>query len=430
MTLLQKGEAASEWLLAELDREIRDRGRGSIRALERALGKRAGWWQHRVEAGSMTMPQLLAVLDYLGFDAARFLSRARVKSAGLALGRPRGEPPAVVTRALARYRTRKPGSGLGREYLDTLDEERFHRPEEAVRQATWALERVEPEMVPLCLGVLGSGWRLLMALDEAEHAICAGIGLAEGNRDQPTLADLLQRLGYVVADRGDYGEALRLAEKAAFLYAGAKKPVGIGKAFVDHGIWLYYLDCPEEAIAAQKTALHYLPKELWRSRVGALQLLGLSHQKLGALDEALGYLARAIELAPRNGGESGRCLWLQAKIHIDLEQFAEAETCMAKVVEICRSLHYGSTALATVDLVRAQLLQGRATEAWETVNGMHELIWPLNDFPAVSAAIASLIRSKPSALTLQLVEEARERIEQARERHDWHSLRVPAVLDE
>lgn len=63
-------------LLDALDQELRRRPRGTIRAMERALGWAPSWWHNRLRSGHVTTGQALAVLDYLGLDAAAFVRRS------------------------------------------------------------------------------------------------------------------------------------------------------------------------------------------------------------------------------------------------------------------------------------------------------------------------------------------------------------------
>ncbi|MCP4662243.1 MAG: hypothetical protein GY856_43120 [bacterium] len=176
-------ETDAERLVRTLDQEIRSRGRGSIRAVDRAAGHREGWWQHRAESGNITVHQLLKVLDHLGLDPVGFVRRALGAEGGLELDRSRGKPPEIVAKAWDRVRSGAEGSGVGATYLDTLDQQRYQEPGEVVRLALWAVDHVELEFLPRLLGVAGSAWRLLILLDEAEHAIHAGIEIAQQQDD-------------------------------------------------------------------------------------------------------------------------------------------------------------------------------------------------------------------------------------------------------
>ncbi|MCP4593373.1 MAG: tetratricopeptide repeat protein [bacterium] len=416
---------SAQQLVQALDREIRRRGRGSIRAVDRVAGRGEGWWQHRVEAGALTLHQLLTVLDHLSLEPVRFFRRILpAEPPGLRLDRPRGEPPAIVARSWDRIQAGEKGKGIGESYLDTLDRQRYEEPEEVIKLALWAVDHVELPLLPRLLGVAGSACRLLIHLDEAEHTIHAGLDIAQRGDDQAALGDLLQRLSYVLADRGEHGEALRLAEKAAMRYLRMGDHAGLGRALVAQGIWLYYLDRCKEAIVVQETALRHLPAHEEPHRFTVFQALGSCHRRLGNLENALHYVTLAGELTPDRNAE-GKLCWLLASIYQDLNQLMEAECQLRKVVEIFKNLHYGETALSTCDLVRIQLLQGRVVDAYHTATSMRALLEPLRHNKIISAAIGDLLRSGQAGLTLALVKRVKAQIRSERKHPQlWRSLRV------
>jgi tetratricopeptide (TPR) repeat protein len=421
---LQASDA--ERLVEALDEEIRSRGYGSIRAVERATGHSEGWWQHRAESGDINVHQLLVVLDHLGLDPVSFLRRALGAEGGLELDRPRGEPPEIVVKAWDRVRSGVEGSGLGSAFLDTLDKQRYQEPEEVVKLALWAVDNIELELLPRLLGVAGSAMRLMILLDEAEQAIHAGIKIAQRQAARPAVGDLLLRLSYVVADRGDREEALRLTEKAAMIFIRCGDRFALGKALVDQGNWLYYLDRPEEAIETQKIALEKLPPGPSRPRCAAFLCISGSQQSLGKLSAALENVIVAQETA--FGSEEwarGKLLWVRAKIHADLGQLENAACLFGDVVDIFSELHPGETALATCELVRVQLLLKHPEVAYQTAASMCALIEPLRHNKIISAALGDLLRSGQKGLTLALVKRVMAQIEGERQRRQvWRSLRL------
>lgn len=99
--------------------------------------------------------------------------------------------------------------------------------------------------------------------------------IARARADHGSFGDLLQRTASVVGDDGDYGGALFLAREATDWHLLGGDMVGVGRTFVDRGVWLYYLEDYREAIAMQERALDELPTSERRHRFTALQGLGL-----------------------------------------------------------------------------------------------------------------------------------------------------------
>lgn len=411
-------ESDAERLVEALDREIRRRGRGAIAAVNRGTGHAEGWWQHRAESGDITAGQMLQVLDHLGLDPVKFVRRALGAAGGLELDRPAGDPPEIVERARERLRSGVEGS-IGSGFLETLDHQRYREPAKALDLALWAVDHVELALLPRLLGVAGSTFRLSIRLTEAEHAIHAGIEMAESVRDRSTVGALAQRLAYVVADRGDRAEALRLSERAALIFLRAADTAAVGTALVDQGIWLYYLHRFDESIEAHRSALDLLPADAGRNRFAAFQFLGLNYRELKELEEAMRWCVVAEDSARATGVEewaNNRLMWLQARICSDLGELDQAAKLFADVVESFREVHPGEAALATCELVRVRLRQGQHEAAYRAAASMRTLLEPLRDNPILSAAIGDLLRFGRVGLTLALAERIQARIEDECER--------------
>lgn len=145
----------------------------------------------------------------------------------------------MVAKAWERIRDGAEGPGVGETFLDSLDDQRYSAPARAFQLAEGAVELVELDLLPRLLGIAGSALRLMLRLDEAEHAIHAGLRIYRERKNPSGAAESLQRLAYVVADRGDHRQALHIAEKAVLLHAQTGNLEHVARASVDRGIWLF-----------------------------------------------------------------------------------------------------------------------------------------------------------------------------------------------
>ncbi len=371
---------------------------------------------------------MIAVLDHLDLNPVTFVRREVGEDDGLDLDPMPGEPPPLVTKARERLAAGKKEGTLGSDYLELLDKERYEKAEWVTQQALWAVNHIKLPLLPRLLGVAGSTYRMQFLLREACHTLLAGLTLARERHNPLAEANLLQRLAYVVADDGDHAQALRLAEESAWRFLRHGDRAGMGTALVDQGMWLYYLDRSAEAIEVQKMALEMLPKTMLRSRCTAFQGLALYYRRQGDLPQAMEYASRAGEMAqglPR--WLSSRLAWLQGEISEEMGDLGAAETVLSEVVEVFHELHLAEAAVATCDLARIQLLQGRPTAAYETTRSMLVLLEPLRHERIVSAAIAELIREGRQGLTLALVEQVKARIQALRKDPEaWAALKSSA----
>ncbi|MCB1058547.1 MAG: tetratricopeptide repeat protein [Acidobacteria bacterium] len=402
-----------------LDREIRSRPHGAIRAMERALGMGRNWWQDRLKGGDISLNQFIAVLDHLGLDRVSFLRQHLGKSGGFELDRPTGPVPRVVQIALRRFEALEEGPGLGEHFLETLDRQRYDDPAGALRLGEQSVELIELAQLPRLLAIIGSSFRLLLRLDEAEHVFHVGIEIASLAEDPFMPALLARRLAHVFADRADYGRALALTEQVSLVFLYAGNQVNFYRGMVDRGLWLSRLGRPYESISVLTLALDRLPKSDARYRYAAFNILGHKHREIGQLDTALEFAKKAEELSDGLGSfAASKTVWLRADIHTALGEYSEAERALRLVRDELWLSHAAEAALVTCSLVRILLLQGKATEAFAMAATTRVLVEPLRHNKIVSAIIGDLLRCGRTGLTLALVEKALSRIEGKRYKTD------------
>ncbi len=321
--------------------------------------------------------------------------------------------------------------------IEDLDESRYEHPEAALCRLLPAADRLPPELTAFWLAVTGSAYRLRAGqrkeieadLRRAEEHIQAALWTAQAAGDAAGQADALQRLGYVLADRGEHRQALELAERATGIFSRLADLFGKGRSLIDQALWLWHLGHRRITIRVVDEALPLLQTRSTaadRYRAAAFQLRGFCFQRLGDLEQALEDLDRAVNALRGDSAApmKARILCLRAAIRTSLENFDSAARDYWKALEILRTVHYADAALVTVELVRVLILLGRHDEARRTAFSVRQLVIPLQRNRHVSAAIAELIRGGQSALTLARVERVRAALEQARTRSDWRTFKV------
>lgn len=412
-------------LFEALQNLVRSRPYGTIRALERGLGRRVSWWQKRVASGDIKTQDLLDCLAFLGVDAASFV-REHAGDGELELDKPRGQPPRLVRRAKAQLSEGASGGGVGEAFLDRLDERCYFQPDQALALVEETIEMTSVAELPRLLGTAGAAHRVRIELDAAEHCFHAALESAWSMGDHRTAGNLLRRFSYVQADNGRFSRALRFAERATAILVREGDAVGVGKGAVEQGLWLYCLERYDEAIKSFEAALEMLPEEEGRYRFSAFQTMGLVFNQLKETERACGCFDRALRyLDVVSARHRAKLLWLRAGIKIAQGELAAAESELEEVISILRLNHHGDTALATCDLVGLLLRMGKPDRAFSKALSMRALVEPLRHNPVVSAAIAELLRAGSRGLTLALVEAVRSQIESERQRRrQWYQLRA------
>lgn len=423
MSLTDDQLTRSRRLLQALDRELRRRPKGAITDMEHAIGVKTGkgWWQNRLKTGYLTTAQMVAILEHLGLNPVRFMRDTLGSKESLELDRPWGPPPEIVQRARQRLETGHEGD-IGQGYLDAMGQRRYRDPRRVLEQTTSIVDHVKLELLSELLGIAGSSYRICAQLNEAEHAMHAAIDCALRFNDLGRVAQLILRLSYVWADRGEYETSLLLTEKVMSMNLRAGDSLAFTRTLVTYGSWLTYLGRYQEAIALFTMALDRLPTGEERHIFASLQKLAVNYRELGDLETALTYLSKAQDMAESQGDWArDKLLWIRANIYTDLGRFDEGAASLEVVLEsFTKTDNLIDAALVACDLIEIHLRQKQGDLAYKVALGLLMVLEPLKGNKIVSAAIAELLRGGQGGLTLALTRRVRARIKG--ERRAGHSF--------
>jgi tetratricopeptide (TPR) repeat protein len=421
-------ETADFWVErahAVLREQFRRAGKGSIERTEQAVGITKGSLSRWRRQRRLDLGMLSRVLEVLGLDPALFwVEVCGTDFDPVAVAkRPTGPPrDPVVRQALRRSAVAEPGSAnrLSDAELKELDGLRDSDPKEGVRQVKSALGRAERRQIPRLLAIYGSARRVEARLDKALEALRWALAVAETiGAGRSECADILQRIGVAVAFTGDHALGLLFAREAAHQHRLAANVAGEGRSLVDQGTRYAHLDQLDEAVGAYQAALRCLPEDEVSNRFIACQSLAIVHQRCGSVGEALKCVRRAEEVAPQVGPRlSALLLATKAEIVTARGDHAEAEYCHAAAVEIYLPLSPIDAALASVELVRAQLRSGRVEQVRQTVRAMCTFVGLLEDNQVASEAISELVcmALNGEEITLRVLDQVALEIENARAR--------------
>jgi len=314
-------------------------------------------------------------------------------------------------------------------WLKQADELRHKDPDAVLRMLLPRASEVKPRFHPMYLGVCGSAFRKRSGkgdcradLRTAGDYIRMGQHIAWRRGNALAEADLLIRQSYVFGDQGNYTAALRVAERSNALADRGQDKTLRGRSQVEQGRYLYYLNRFSEAEACYDIALKLLPDSEQRYRCATYHALGYCSLELGDPVTAIEYAKLAELLAPDDRSSRAKLMWFRASTLLTLERFEEAEELLTSVLNSLRSIHFGEAALASCDLVKVQILQGKLEEAWSTASSVRSLLIPVSQNELVSAGLAELLRGGRAALDLRTVSRIRSKIDEAREHRLWHSL--------
>jgi tetratricopeptide (TPR) repeat protein len=399
-----KAEERIEIVQAALQRRFRIAGRGSVNRVQRELRLGAGYFKNQRRSGRrrVDLKILFRALEALEVDSAEFFAAVlgpadpvdSFKTEAAALLRGARQPPAILVHTANRS-AEEESEEVDLAALEAL---RNENPRRLIRRIRLLVPRVEERQLPELLGIYASAARALGKMEEAQIVLAHAIELAEERDDPALLADLLQRASYVMAHGSQADKALALSEKATLHYVRLGDLAGIGKTLVDQGVWHGYLEHTDEELVSFLSALHYLPAaserpDVRKNRFSCLMNLGITYRKLDDPERAGRYAAMASEVAGDVGPKLyGKLLWLEAAIARESGRVAEAEGLYRQALEVLGPVVPIDAALSSVELVRFQLGQGRAADAYSTAKELMVLVQPLENHRLASAALTALLR--------------------------------------
>ena len=268
------------------------------------------------------------------------------------------------------------------QHLEKLSQE---RPADAIRRAETMVLEVEDRLVPKVLAICGTAYRRLERHDDALHVLLDAENLTD---DLPTLADIKQRIAYVIAATGELDRAIRTILVAQNLFLICDDRSGLGRALVDQGMFCYHQGDLRSSKLCLNRSLELLSEDEPRHRFSALVGLGLCHAE-ESIEEALDYLDRAALQAARVGKAlQWKLLWSRARL---LEQ----HDLKLEALELFRTLaeeylfndHLLDACLAIVDLIRATQELGENPKALAKLVGQLAFALPERGIAADAVSV-------------------------------------------
>lgn len=374
---------------------LRDHGRvsGGMAKAEAFSGVAEGYLRKAMHPGhghGISLERFFSLLEGLQVSPRDFFTAALADDPayhpqGL-IDPPRGPGPAIIGRTRNRALSGSRGS-IGETFLLDLDDMWFDKPEKAARLAEGAVEFTEIEHLPLLLGIFASACRSLLRLDCARHALREGIDLAVRQESSIAVADLIQRNAFLQIADGCYSRALMMSERAGVLFSRAGRLDRFGRALIDQGIALFYLEKTAESTRALCAGLELVPLSHHRHQSAALQILGLICLQDHEPEKALGYFDRCEPFA-RKGLDLGKLTWVRGGALAELGRWSEAMDVFESAVETLLLVSPVDAALCVCDQVKWLLNAGRRKEAVAWARTMRRIVVPLEDANVAGSAAA------------------------------------------
>lgn len=395
--------------VAKFRRELKNRfrlaGKGSVSRVQRRLGVGKGFFKNiwRKQRQSFDLRMFLRTLGVMEVDLPAFFVTVfgpadpvmAFCAEARRLGQERGQRPTILARESARETASH--QTASRETLDLagLDEMRYENPRKVIRRVGQLISVVADEDIPLLLGAHASACRVAGRLDEAQ--IVLGRALELAGDDRSIAVGLIQRSSYVAADRGQFQNALELAERATLDYSRLGDRLGLGKSLVEQGNWLFCLERFALALSTYQAALKLFAGEgtaaIRRYRFSGLMNSGIIHRKLGQLDKAEHFGLAAREQADGVGRVmQGNLLAFQASIARDRGKYDQATTYFREAIEAQAETSPLDTAFSVIQLCRLQLSQNLSSQAHETAKVLLPLLEKLEDNPLASSYVTEILR--------------------------------------
>lgn len=329
-------------------------------------------------------------------------------------------------RTAARYRH----PSFVRPFLEYLDALRYDSPRDAsrltetvVRELLSTLDcEVEERLTFFCraLGIFGSAHRILGHYPTAARAQRMALVLARQHGLTMTVADLLQRSAYVLADHGEYQRALVILREALEIYFDHESAIGVGRVLYDRGYVFNYLGEHEAAITSLQRSLDYLQGEsplVRRNRLAAYLSLSCAYEELEDPDAAERWLKEAIDSFSDEGDlVRAHISWRYGLAAMAKEEYGEAVERLRSARQILDAKKSPIKAgIIALDLISSLLGSKQEKEAKELAMGMAEYLVFFRKDRAMEAALFEFVDAvSRGRLSQDLVAQLRKTLEKRR----------------
>jgi tetratricopeptide (TPR) repeat protein len=248
----------------------------------------------------------------------------------------------------------------------------------------------------------------LRGADEAFSS--AKLYLDEGSGDPLERARLLDLEASLRREQRRFATAIELLKEVVTIYGKTRDRHLQGRALISLASVYGYLEDPDHALDLLLQALEMIDRTIEpRLVVVILSNLVFFFLELERYREASAKLSEARERIAQFGTEDDktRLLWMEARLDLGLARFADSEAKLQAVREdfIRREIGYNA-ALASLDLAKVYLLQGRTEETKRLAAEMHPIFVSRDvQREAIAALLVFQQAAERENASLRLVEE-------------------------
>jgi len=356
-------------LRLELRRWFRRAGRGSRKHVLEQLGASESMLDSAFQRGSVKVVLLLKLVRELGGTPRQFFSAA-LGLDSLDWCKPEGKQPVAVKCGFQRleeegWPSQVIGVGEAASWFEKLERERLDQPREIVRAIENAVKTVDLGHFPRLYGIYGPALRQLSNFSAARWSYYLGMSVASRVDDISALGDLTQKSAWVEAAEGGLATARKRLEIATSLYSEVGDINSIGKTLVDRGIIYFLKKKHSDSNRCLTSALSFLSDNEFENRASAHQHLAMNYHAMNSKELALDHLVKAHALVGYCSKSTYvRLMWFDARHKFEILELDAAADAFEKISDyFFKSETYREAALATAELGRCRLAQGKLREA-------------------------------------------------------------------
>lgn len=328
-------------------------------------------------------------------------------------------------RTARRYRTLE----FALAYLDYLDKHRYEDTKAALR----LVETVALDLVPqipccpsqrlavqcLAVALYGDTHRMMGSYATASHAIRLALETARRLASPQTIAVVLKRGAYLLADHGHFEQALILLRERFEVYFDLGLEVEMAKTLIDRGFMLSSAGRVQESLQVLFRALEMLPPLTSRLRgyyLATYSALAHGYEQLEDFGNADNWLKEAIAtFETEDSIPRAKLIWHQGRVAYAKQDYRSAVEYLETALEILDEHSSSAMPLARLDLTRALLANGEPQAAVNQALKMAALLKGLRKNKLMEAAIAEYTRlALEGKLTIAAIDHLQPKLEQRR----------------
>ncbi len=269
------------------------------------------------------------------------------------------------------------------------------------------------------IALFGDAHRGTGGFPTASRAVRFALEIARKHSLEKTIAILLKQAAFLLADHGQYEQALILLRERFEIFFDLGSRIDMGKTLTDRGIMLMNAGRFQASVRVLSRALELLPELTPKLRsyyLSTYSAIAYGYEQMKDFSTAEEWLNEAISTFQAEGGiTQAKLIWQQGRMAYARKNYSAARHHLEHAIELLDERTSSESALVRLDLTRVLLTSGEVRAAVDIALQMAAFLSHFQKNKVAEAAIAEYTRlALEGRLTIAAIDQLQPKLKQRR----------------